>query len=72
MQDTKNNIDIISIKILLFDHNSVVKQADWCRKCLELYGLIEPYKPEKIVVKTNPPPTIEDIIIELIREENKK
>lgn len=68
--DTVNKIDLIPIKILLSDHNSAVKQADWCRRCLASYGLAKASEDIKNpIVKIEPPPTIEDIIREIVREE---
>ena len=44
------------------------KKTDWCRACMEIYSLLPTVeiKPDKVI---QPPPTIEDIIRDLVRDE---
>ena len=68
--DQCNKIDLIPVKIVLFSHDSTVKQAEWCRKCLASYDLVGIREDiTNPVVKIVPPPTLEDIVKEIIREE---
>lgn len=69
--DQTNNIDLIPIKIILFSFNTEVKSGDWCRKCLIKTGLLagnnlQLYPDIKVI---EPPPTLEDIIREIVRKE---
>lgn len=69
-QDTTNKIDLITVKIVLFDHSSPVRQSQWCRRCLASYGLVGIQEdPKNPVIKIEPSPTLEDLIREIIREE---
>ena len=55
---------------LTFNGLSRFCDRDWCRDCCVKYGLLEPYTTkDKQIEKIEPPPTIEDIIREIIREE---
>lgn len=45
-------------------------KAEWCRDCLDATGLIPP--PERKETEAPPPPTIEDAIREIVREETQQ
>jgi len=46
---------------------STIKSVDWCRNCVEKYGLL-PNRTEGVKVKT-PEPSFEDMVREIVREE---
>lgn len=64
--DTTNAIDIIPINITLFQFKSVVKSAEWCRRCLNEVGL-NSSMPK--IPTIEPPLSVEDIIREIVKEE---
>lgn len=69
--DNTNTIDLITVKITLFNYDTEVRSIEWCRKCLVETGLLKGnnlhlYPEAKIVI---PPPTIEDLIKEIIHQE---
>lgn len=64
--DTTNEIDLIPIKIVIFNFQSEVGRAEWCRKCLNEMSLNTALPDVK---RVEPTPTIEDIIREIVREE---
>mgnify|MGYP001583734811 CR=1 FL=1 len=69
--DQTNSIDLTPIQIQVFSFKSVVKSADWCRNCLNITGLLSYTDPVLEVEKIVPPPSMEDIIREIIREERR-
>ena len=51
-----------------FDYPTTKKQALWCRKCVEEFGML-PIPETSITVPIIPPPTIEDLVREIVRSE---
>ena len=69
--DQTNSIDLLPIQVQVFSFKSIVKTAEWCRNCLNITGLLSDTNPVLEVEKIVPPPSIEDIIREIIREERR-
>ncbi len=51
------------------DRHPREKQQDWCRKCVEQFGWLPVSSVEKSDHVIVPPPTLEDIIREIVRSE---
>ena len=41
----------------------------WCRKCIEAFGLLPPPRNEKNEHVITPPPTFEEMVRDIVREE---
>ena len=48
------------------------RTADWCRECVILMGILDVQKEGDVAVTPTPPPTIEDIIREIVNEEIRR
>lgn len=71
-QQTKDQMWRVRVDIRplsLPDGQTTVHSAEWCRKCAEAVHLLPNWQHEKAKEELPPPPTLEDLIRQIVREE---